>query len=328
MEPLTWTGDLGAYFIPVLQLAFIALAVGIIGSFTAIFATSTQPVLAPGGAEIEPWKPTTQSSLSELILPATITGGVLYGIEYFWGGEVTLAAWFAASGMPGWSTWLLTALSFFLVGALIAWMLQRAPAAAYDTLTFWAGVVIVVAIVLFVLIAQFISFGGAGIIGEMARRFLPVWISLIVLFTISILYKRRLGLYGKLFDSVVGMIGFGIVMFWVFTGIYAGAFDMIITHDPLSQVSGLKNKVPGTPTPESAEIYSHYLLGGDNLARDVFSRMVEGSWVVIQIAPLATLFAFMVGITLGLPAGYYGGRLDTILSFLANLIPTLSSPFR
>ncbi|MEM1164010.1 MAG: ABC transporter permease, partial [Pseudomonadota bacterium] len=33
-----------------------------------------------------------------------------------------------------------------------------------------------------------------------------------------------------------------------------------------------------------------------------------------------TLFAFMVGITLGLPAGYYGGRLDTILSFLANLI--------
>jgi peptide/nickel transport system permease protein len=32
---------------------------------------------------------------------------------------------------------------------------------------------------------------------------------------------------------------------------------------------------------------------------------------VVQIAPLATLFAFMVGITLGLPAGYYGGKLDT-----------------
>jgi peptide/nickel transport system permease protein len=41
---------------------------------------------------------------------------------------------------------------------------------------------------------------------------------------------------------------------------------------------------------------------------------------VVQIAPMATLFAFMVGITLGLPAGYYGGRLDTVLSFLANLI--------
>ena len=48
--------------------------------------------------------------------------------------------------------------------------------------------------------------------------------------------------------------------------------------------------------------------------------MVQGAWVVIRIAPLATLFAFMAGITLGLPAGYFGGRLDTALSFLANLI--------
>jgi peptide/nickel transport system permease protein len=48
--------------------------------------------------------------------------------------------------------------------------------------------------------------------------------------------------------------------------------------------------------------------------------MVAGSVLVIQIAPMATVFAFMVGITLGLPAGYYGGKLDTGLSFLANLI--------
>ncbi|MGB7263353.1 MAG: ABC transporter permease, partial [Albidovulum sp.] len=52
----------------------------------------------------------------------------------------------------------------------------------------------------------------------------------------------------------------------------------------------------------------------------VFSRMVKGSQVVMIIAPFATIFAFMVGITLGLPAGYYGGKLDTVLSFLANLI--------
>ena len=62
MEPLTWTGDLGAYFLPVLQIGLIAIVVGIIGSFTAVFATSTQPVFAPGGAVISPWKPTTASS--------------------------------------------------------------------------------------------------------------------------------------------------------------------------------------------------------------------------------------------------------------------------
>ncbi len=160
----------------------------------------------------------------------------------------------------------------------------------------------------------------AGIIGAISRQFLPVWLSLIILYAMSIAFKRKLGLYGKLFDSPIGMIGFGLVMFWVFTGIF-GALDLIVTHDPLSQVSGMKNKVPGTPLPNLEDgQYAWYLLGGDNLARDVFSRMVKGAWIVVQIAPLATMFAFMVGITLGLPAGYYGGRLDTLLSFLANLI--------
>jgi peptide/nickel transport system permease protein len=158
------------------------------------------------------------------------------------------------------------------------------------------------------------------IITRVLIQFMPVWVALIALFTLSIVYKRRLGLYGKLFDSTIGMVGFALVMFWVFTGVF-GAFDLIITHDPLAQVSGMKNKVPGTPiTGADDGQYPYYLFGGDNLARDVFSRMVKGAWVVVQIAPLATVFAFMVGITLGLPAGYYGGKLDTLLSFLANLI--------
>ena len=117
-------------------------------------------------------------------------------------------------------------------------------------------------------------------------QLMPVWISLVVLFALSILYKRRLGLYGKLFDSTIGMIGFAIVMFWVFAGFYAGALDWIVTHDPLSQISGMKNKVPGTPMRGAEENeYAYFLLGGDTLARDVFSRMIAGSTVVIVIAP-------------------------------------------
>jgi peptide/nickel transport system permease protein len=162
--------------------------------------------------------------------------------------------------------------------------------------------------------------GAFEIILRILAQLTPTWIALVATFTISITFKRRLGLYGKLFDSPIGMIGFGLVMFWVFTAIF-GAFDLIVTHDALSQVSGMKNKVPGTPLRGAEDgDYAYYLLGGDNLARDVFSRVIKGSWVVVQIAPLATVFAFMVGITLGLPAGYYGGRLDTILSFAANLI--------
>ncbi len=162
--------------------------------------------------------------------------------------------------------------------------------------------------------------GTFEIIWRIFYQLSSVWIALVILFALSIAFKRRLGLYGKLFDSPIGMIGFALVMFWVFTGVF-GAMDMIITHDPLAQASGMKNKIPGTPLrgAEAGE-YGWYLLGGDNLARDVFSRVISGAWIVVQIAPLATLFAFMVGITLGLPAGYYGGRLDTMISFMANLI--------
>ncbi len=190
-----------------------------------------------------------------------------------------------------------------------------------EKLTGWTFLALLAVIVFFLLAGMVMGTGSTGILGGVAKQFTPVWVTLILTFALSIHFKRKLGLYGKLFDSTIGMIGFGIVMFWVYTAIFSGVFDMIATHDPLGQVSGMKNKIPGTPL-RGAEIgdYPWYLLGGDNLARDVFSRVVVGSGVVMVVAPLATVFAFMVGITLGLPAGYFGGRLDTVLSFLANLI--------
>lgn len=157
---------------------------------------------------------------------------------------------------------------------------------------------------------------GLEITTRILTQFTPVWIGLAVILTLSFLFRKRLGLYGKLFASPIGMAGLVLVLFWVLTAIFA---DLIATMDPLDQISGMKNKKPGWPVSGGVE-GAYYLLGGDNLARDVFSRMVMGSRVVLAIAPAATLFAFMVGITLGLPAGFYGGKLDTVLSFLANMV--------
>jgi peptide/nickel transport system permease protein len=148
-----------------------------------------------------------------------------------------------------------------------------------------------------------------GIIGGMASRLTPVWIALAVVFAASIYFKRKLGLYGKLFDSPIGMVGFGLVMFWIFAAAFAG---VVATHGPIDVISQMRNEVPGSalPSPGDGE-YAYYLLGGDNLGRDVFSRMIFGAQEVLKITPAATLFAFMVGVTLGLPAGYFGGKLDT-----------------
>ncbi|MBZ9763518.1 ABC transporter permease [Mesorhizobium sp. CA8] len=145
-------------------------------------------------------------------------------------------------------------------------------------------------------------------------RFWPVWVALILVMGASFAYKKRLGLYGQLFDSGVGIAGVFICLFWLFTAIFAST---ISPFDPLAQVSVMKDTLPGAIEPASKLVY---YFGGDKLARDVFSRMVYGSQIVLIIAPAATGFALMVGITLGLPAGYYGGKIDTLLSFLANLV--------
>ncbi len=178
----------------------------------------------------------------------------------------------------------------------------------------WLFIALVAICAIYLVAGIVMPMGKAGIVGAISKRLLPVWIALIVLFALSFSFRRKLGLYGKLFDSTIGMIGFGMVMFWVFTALFS---NQIITSGVLDQIAQLKNKAPGSPLPDGS---GWYLLGGDHLGRDVFSRMIKGSLIVIEIAPLATLFAFMVGITLGLPAGYYGGRLDAGLSFLANLI--------
>ncbi len=156
--------------------------------------------------------------------------------------------------------------------------------------------------------------GGFLILVGVLSRFWPVWLGLAIVLGASVYYKKKLGLYGQLFDSGVGIAGVIICFFWLFSAIFAST---IAPFDPLGQVPAMKDALPGAIVPNSSKIY---LFGGDKLARDVFSRMVFGSQIVLIIAPAATAFALMVGITLGLPAGYYGGRIDSVLSFLANLV--------
>ncbi len=199
----------------------------------------------------------------------------------------------------------------------------RGPLETIDIVTRLAFLAVAGVVALFV-VTGIVAGPAAGIVGAVAQRLAPTWGALVATFALSIWFRRHLGLYGKLFDSTIGMVGFALVMFWVFTAVF-GTFDLILTHAPLDQSGTMKNELPGTPYTKmigtmAADAYPYYLLGGDNLGRDVFSRVVAGAWVVVQIAPLATLFAFMVGITLGLPAAYFGGKLDVFLSFLANLI--------
>ena len=147
-------------------------------------------------------------------------------------------------------------------------------------------------------------------------RFWPAWLAIAVTLGVCWPLRERLGVFGRLYGSRIGMAGLIFVLFWVFTAAFA---DQIAVLGPLEQSfsPGMKKGLPGITDTQSGIVF---IWGGDNLARDIFSRVVHGSQIVLLVAPAATLIAYMVGLTLGLPAGYFRGWSDTISSFLANLI--------
>jgi peptide/nickel transport system permease protein len=63
----------------------------------------------------------------------------------------------------------------------------------------------------------------------------------------------------------------------------------------------------------------HHVLGTDELGRDVLSRLMFGGATLLWGAAEATVIAFALGVPAGLLAGYSGGMLDRLLSWLADL---------
>jgi len=154
----------------------------------------------------------------------------------------------------------------------------------------------------------------AEIVARTLLQLWPTWAALAVLFGVSFAFRRKLGLYGHVIQSGPGAVGIFLLGFWLFSALFANS---IMLFDPLGQIADMKDAMPGGIEPHSGQ---PYLFGGDKLARDVFSRVIAGSRIVLIISPLATGLALTVGIALGLPAGYFGRWIDSILSFLANLV--------
>lgn len=122
---------------------------------------------------------------------------------------------------------------------------------------------------------------------------------------------RYLKALALLRESPVGMIGAALVLFWVLVALFA---DVLAPYDPNATIA------PLMPSFSTAPDGGTFWFGTDHIGRDILSRIIYGSRRVLMFAPLATLCAYAVGTPMGLAAGYMGGWVDDVLSFVANII--------
>ena len=116
-----------------------------------------------------------------------------------------------------------------------------------------------------------------------------------------------------LFASKTAMVGLLIVLFWLFVAVFA---PFLTPYTPLEQDWKAPNQGPS----------SSHILGTDELGRDLWSRLIYGARLVLVVLPVSETFwlpggtalwgvivALLVGMTLGLISGYYGGWVDEIV---------------
>jgi peptide/nickel transport system permease protein len=113
----------------------------------------------------------------------------------------------------------------------------------------------------------------------------------------------------------VALIALGLVVTMVLVAIFA---PLIVKGlglpDPNTQNDDLLGDF-GEPTGPS----SAHLFGVDERGRDVLSRVIYGTRVSLEVAFIATAITLVVGVTVGMMAGYYRGWFDTVVSRIMDL---------
>lgn len=119
--------------------------------------------------------------------------------------------------------------------------------------------------------------------------------------------KRKLQQYINIFTkNNLGMIGIGILLIYIFIAVFA---PWIAPHDP--------NLRLGAPfSPPSGE----FLLGTNDVGQGILSELIYGTRISLLIGVIAAFLSIAIGCLVGIVAGYFGGRVDTFLMRVVDLV--------
>ena len=130
----------------------------------------------------------------------------------------------------------------------------------------------------------------------------------------------RLGME-RLVRDRAAMISLAVILLIVLMAIFAPVIAAIVGHGPNQQFSSTGLTAIGQPKGPNGT----FLLGTDDLGRDIFVRIAYGARISLIVGVVATALTVIIGAIAGLVAGYFGGVTD---SFIARLMDwLLAIPF-
>ncbi len=116
----------------------------------------------------------------------------------------------------------------------------------------------------------------------------------------------------KIFGHRGFMIGGGILLGICLIALLA---PVLSPHDPYGQTLG-KRLLPPIWQPKGTWVH---IFGTDQLGRDYLSRLLYGAQVSLLIGLAAAIVSGVIGTSLGLTAGYFGGRVDLVITYLITV---------
>lgn len=116
--------------------------------------------------------------------------------------------------------------------------------------------------------------------------------------------------------AVVGMVI--VVLFMVLAIISPFLTQWGLIHDPLKQDT--PNSLMEPLWTQSKFTHANYPLGSDQLGRDIFARLLWSTQISMLVGFVPVAIIFLMGVTIGLMAGYLGGWVDQLLMRITDVI--------